>query len=87
MGLFHRPINFGLAMLWKKERHMAGREEIECRKLRRAAGWLKKMEQRYAKQRKEVQARYRKLYLEHIGAFNTPQITDSMGQQLHCLRA
>jgi len=40
---------------------MAGREEIECRKLRRAAGWLKKMEQRYAKQRKEVEARYRKL--------------------------
>ena len=40
---------------------MAGREEIECRKLREAAEWLKKMEQRYAKQRKEVEARYRKL--------------------------
>ena len=39
---------------------MAGREEIECRKLREAAEWLKKMEQRYAKQR-EVEARYRKL--------------------------
>ena len=40
---------------------MAGREEIECRKLREAAEWLKKMEQRYAKQRKEVEARYDKL--------------------------
>jgi hypothetical protein len=40
---------------------MSGREEIECRKLREAAEWLKKMEQRYAKQRKEVEARYRKL--------------------------
>jgi len=48
-------------MLWRKERHMSGREEIECRKLREAAEWLKKMEQRYAKQRKEVEARYRKL--------------------------
>ena len=48
-------------MLLRKERHMAAREEIECRKLREAAEWLKKMEQRYAKQRKEVEARYRKL--------------------------
>ena len=47
-------------MLLRKERHMAGRKEIECRKLREAAEWLKKMEQRYAKQR-EVEARYRKL--------------------------
>jgi hypothetical protein len=48
-------------MLLRKERHMAAREEIECRKLREAAEWLKKMEQRYAKQRKEVEARYHKL--------------------------
>jgi len=27
---------------------MTGREEIECRKLREAAEWLKEMEQRYA---------------------------------------
>jgi hypothetical protein len=40
---------------------MAGHEEIESRKLREAAEWLKKMEQRYAKQRKEVEARYHKL--------------------------
>jgi chaperonin cofactor prefoldin len=40
---------------------MSGHEEIECRKLREAAEWLKKMEQRYAKQRKEVEARYHKL--------------------------
>jgi hypothetical protein len=53
------PVEFRL--LWKKERHMTGREEIECRKLREAAEWLKKMEQRYAKQRKEVEARYRRL--------------------------
>jgi hypothetical protein len=48
-------------MLLRKERDMAAREEIECRKLREAAEWLKKMEQRYAKQRKEVEARYHKL--------------------------
>ena len=40
---------------------MAGREEIECRKLLEAAERLKKMEQRYAKQRKEVETRYHKL--------------------------
>jgi len=40
---------------------MVGHEDIECRKLRKATKWLKKMEQRYAKQRKEVEARYRKL--------------------------
>jgi hypothetical protein len=48
-------------MLLTKERDMTAREEIECRKLREAAEWLKKMEQRYAKQRKEVEARYDKL--------------------------
>ena len=42
---------------------MTGREEIECRKLRHAAEWLKEMEQRYAKQHKEVEARYHKLVL------------------------
>jgi len=37
------------------------REENECRQLAEAAKWLKKMEQRFANQRKQVEARHRKL--------------------------
>jgi hypothetical protein len=37
------------------------KEKSELKHLREAATWLKKMEQRYAQRRKQVEARYREL--------------------------
>ena len=73
-------------MLLRKERDMAAREEIECRKLREAAEWLKKMEQRYAKQRREVEARYHKLLPRAHKRLQRATNHGQRGSALHCAR-